>query len=56
MLTIEDIKKRIAPMNKREVARRSGISYGAVRNLLKAEADPKHATIKKVSEFLESLQ
>jgi hypothetical protein len=56
MLTVEQILTRIGPMNKRAVARASGISYGAIRNLLAENPDPKHITIVKLSDYLESLQ
>ena len=53
-MTIDEMQNRLSPMNKREVARQCGLSYGAVRNFMKPNASPKYATVEKIRKFLEA--
>lgn len=54
MLTVEQIKKMLEPMNLRAVSEASGVPYNTLYRLAKTDADPSYRTVKAVSDYLES--
>jgi predicted transcriptional regulator len=55
MLTLDEIKRRLADRNLSEVARQSGVYYITLTNIMSgATADPKYSTLKALSDYLEA--
>lgn len=54
MLTIEEIKEMLKPMNLKAVSEASGVPYNTVYRLAKTNADPSYSTVKALSDYLES--
>ncbi len=56
MLTLEEIKKRLAESNLKAVAKKAGVHYNSLYRLTKADANPSYDTVKKLSDYLERLE
>ncbi len=56
MLTLEEIKKRLAESNLKAVAEKAGVHYNSLYRLAKADANPSYDTVKKLSDYLERLE
>lgn len=54
MLTLDDIKKRLEPMNLRTVAKETGVSYNSIYRLANGQTQPKYETVQKVAQWLEA--
>jgi predicted transcriptional regulator len=54
MLTLEEIKKMLKPMNLKAVSEAAGVSYNTVYRLAKTDADPNYSTVKAISDYLEN--
>lgn len=51
MLTIEEIRERLADRNLAEVARRSGVPYHTIRRIMAGE-DARYKAIRAISDYL----
>jgi predicted transcriptional regulator len=54
MLTIEEIKEMLKPMNLKAVSEAAGVPYNTVYRLAKTNADPNYSTVKALSDYLQS--
>lgn len=55
MLTLEQIRKRLEPMNLALVAKACGIHYNTLYRLAKTDANVSYETVKKLSDYLTEL-
>lgn len=53
MLSLEEIRDALKPMNLRVVSRESGVSYNAVVRLAGGSTNPAYDTVQKIVAFLE---
>jgi predicted transcriptional regulator len=53
MLTLDEIKKRLEPMNLKAVAKETGISYNAIYRMAKGDTNPKYETVQKITKWIE---
>ncbi|AIM40820.1 transcriptional regulator [Idiomarinaceae phage Phi1M2-2] len=53
MLSLNEIRKRLQPMNLSVVAEQTGVSYNAIYRLAKGKTSPKYETVQKVAQWLE---
>jgi len=53
MLTLEEIKVKLADRNLKEVSRRTGISYARIYNLATERTEMTYTTVKTISDYLE---
>ncbi len=54
MLTIDEIRKRLADMNLAKVSKNSGVEYQKILYLCRNEqSEPAHSTIEALSDYLE---
>lgn len=56
MLTIEQIKARLADANLKRVAEKSGIHPASLYRLMNDENEPMYSTVKTLSDYLEQQQ
>jgi len=57
MLTIDQIKERLADRNLREVSRRTGIGYGNLHAIATGRrTNPTYKVVKAISDYLEGEQ
>ena len=56
MLTLEQIKDRLAESNIRAVSEAAGVHYNAVYRLVNGATRPSYDTVKKLSDYLEGKQ
>ena len=54
MMSVNEMRKRLKPMNLKMVSREAGVSYGAVRRLSQEDSKPSYETARKVAAWLES--
>lgn len=54
MLTLQEIKARLQPMNLKHVSRETGVSYNALWRLANEKSQPRYETVELVSKWLES--
>ena len=52
MMTIEQIKKRLADANLKRVAENSGVHPATVYRLMEGESKPLYETVKALSDYL----
>lgn len=55
MMTLEEVKERLKPMNLQYVARETGIHGNVLYRICKGQRNPSYATVKKISDWLEDL-
>lgn len=53
MLTVEQIKKALQDANLAKVSKNSGIGPGAIYRFMNEKCEPKYATVKALSDYLE---
>ena len=53
MMTLEQIKQRLLPMNLKAVAAQCGVHYNALYRMMNGGTEPKYSTVQKVSAWLE---
>jgi DNA-binding phage protein len=54
MLNLDQIRERLAHSNLRAVAQAAGLHYNTVYKLMTTAATPSYATVKALSDYLES--
>lgn len=54
MMTLEQIKQRLIPMNLKAVASQCGVHYNALYRMMNGGTEPKYSTVQKVSAWLEA--
>jgi predicted transcriptional regulator len=54
MLSVDEIRQALKPMNLMEVSRLTGVSYGSIRRLMEPDSKPAYETVRKVADWLES--
>lgn len=55
MMTINEIRARLKPMNLKAVARESGVHYNAIYRLMNGGTSPAYETVQKIVTYLEKL-
>lgn len=53
MLTLEEIKKRLMPMNLQYVARETGVHANVLYKIQRGHQNPKYETVKRLSDWME---
>lgn len=53
MLTLDEITKKLKPMNLQYVSRETGIHVNVIYRIAKGQANPQYETVKKLSDWLE---
>lgn len=56
MLTLEQIKERLQHSNLKAVAEASGLHYNTVYKLMTRDITPSYATVKALSDYLQSFK
>ncbi len=54
MLSLEQIKEMLKPMNLKAVSEASGVPYNTLYRFAKTDADPSYRTVKAVSDYLQN--
>lgn len=54
MLTLEQIRRMLQPMNLRAVSEAAGVPYNTVYRVAKTDADPNYSTVKALSDYLQN--
>jgi len=55
MLNLEEIRRRLAPMNLSYVAREAGIHPNALYRIASGKTGARYETVKKLSDWLEAI-
>lgn len=55
MLTLDEVKRRLKPMNLQHVAKETGIHPNALYRICAGASGPRYETVKKLSDWLESI-
>jgi len=53
MLTIEEVKQKLRPMNLQHVSRETGIHGNILYRIMKGQRSASYETVKKLSDWLE---
>jgi len=53
MMTLEQIKRRLEPMNLSRVSRETGLHPNALYRIVSGKTSPRYETVKKLSDWLE---
>jgi len=52
MLTLEEVRKRLADCNLRLVADKAGVNRNSVYRMMRGEGNPSYETVKRLSDYL----
>lgn len=56
MLTLDQIRKRLEPMNIQYVSRETGLHPNALYRIMKGKTSARYETVKKLSDWLEGME
>ena len=56
MLSIDEVRRRLEPMNIMYVSRKTGVHSNAIYRLMRGDTQPRYATIEKLSNWLEGAE
>ena len=55
MLPIDEVRRRLEPMNIMYVSRKTGVHANAIYRLMRGDTAPRYATIERLSNWLEGI-
>lgn len=56
MLCLEEVRRRLEPMNISRVARETGVHPNAIYRLVNGKSTPSYSTVEKLSHWLETME